>query len=289
MSITGRLRAEASVRMTGGVVAPLATISARDLHVSDAASGYDVQGLSGSVTLNSFIPLRSPAGQTLNIAAAEVGQLKLSGGVLTFGIESGTGYSIERVEAGWAGGQLAARPFRFDLTKPILETVLTAQNVDLEQMLAAFAEKKVVGRGRVSGQLPLRLVWRTEKRRGEEIVNWAEPRLVLGEGYLRAEPGGELSLANPEAMLGDYLEKDPAYRKGGQMESVKKDLMASLRSLKYSTLQLQFVERGGDLVPSVRIVGKGQGPRGREIDLTINLSGFEGLLKRSMSIRKAFG
>ena len=141
----------------------------------------------------------------------------------------------------------------------------------------------------MSGQVPLRLVWRTEKHRGAEVINWGEPRIVLGEGILRAEPGGELSLADPEGLLGEYLEKDPAYRKGGQMESVKKDLMAALRNLNYSTLRLQFVERKGELVPSVRIAGKGRGPRGREIDLTINLSGFEGLLKRSMSIRKVFG
>ena len=283
------VRAEASVRMAPDGVVPLVTLTSRGLNVADPVNEYAVRGVSGSVTLNSFSPLRSPGGQTVNIAEADVGQLKLSGGVLTFGIESSAAYTLEKLEAAWAGGRLAATPFRFALTKPVLETVLTAQNVELEQLLAAFAEKKVSGRGRVSGQVPLRLVWRTEKQRGEELINWGEPRIVLGEGYLRAEPGGELSLADPEGLLGDYLEKDPAYRKGGQMESVKKDLMAALRNLKYSTLRLQFVERKGELVPSVRIAGRGLGPRGREIDLTINLRGFEGLLKRSMSIRKVIG
>jgi hypothetical protein len=289
VTISGLLRGEASVRMSGGQVQPLVTISAKELNVADPEYGYDVRGISGSVTLNSLSPLTSAAGQRLDVAEADVGQLKLRGGVLIVGLESATSYLIEKLEANYADGRMTATPFRVDMTKPVVETVLAAQNVDLKQMLATFAEKQVTGSGRVSGQLPLRLVWRMEKQRGQEVINWGEPRLVLGEGVLRAEPGGYLSLADPEALLGDHLENDPAYRKGGQMESVKKDLMASLKNLKYSTLRLQFVERNGNLVPSVRIAGKGQGPRGREIDLTINLNGFEGLLKRATSIGKIFG
>lgn len=288
-TISGLLRSEASVRMSGGRIEPLVTLSARELNVANAEYGYDIRGIAGSITLNSFSPLTSPAAQRLDVAEAEVGQLKLRGGVLIFGMESATSYRIDRLEASYAGGRLAATPFLVDVTRPVVETVVSAQNVDLEQMLETFAEKKVTGSGRVSGQVPVRLVWHAEKQHGREVINWGEPRLVLGEGVFRAEAGGHLSLADPEATLGDYLERDPRYGRGGQMESVKKDLMASLKDLKYSTLRLQFVERGGDLVPSVRIAGKGQGPRGREIDLTINLHGFEGLLKRSLSIRKVFG
>jgi hypothetical protein len=289
MAVTGVLRAEASVRMSGGRTEPLITITAKELNLSDPEYEYALRGISGSVTLNRLAPLGSPASQTLTVAEADVGQLKLSEGVLIVGVESATSYWIEKLEAGFADGRLTATPFRVDLNQPVVETVLAVRNVDLEQLLEAFAEKKVTGRGRVLGQVPLRLVWHAMKGHGEEIINWGEPRLVLGEGILRAEPGGSLSLADPEGMLGDYLEKDPAYRKGGQMETVKQDLMASLKNVKFSTLLLQFVERNGELVPSVRIVGKGQGPRGREIDLTINLRGFEGVLKRSMSIRKIFG
>jgi len=287
--ISGTLQGKADVAFHGSEVRPMVSLTMKDVSVASKEYERSVEGVNGTISIDSFRPLRTPGGQRLSVRQATAGKLKFSDGVLVFRIEDTSVFQVEGTDWGWAGGRVYANSFRLDLNKPRIDLVASGDRLELAQVLKMAAEKQMTGEGTLYGRLPVKLTWPQEKKQGQTVTRWSEPGLEFGEGFIYATPGGgHLRVIDPEATVGVMLEKqDPSFAGGGKMEAVRSRLMNALRDLEYSVLKMDFIKEGDGLLARAHMAGKGAGPNGQEIGgLTVNVRGFDGILRNIITVQK---
>lgn len=259
-----------------------------DVAVGSREYETSAQGVTGTIEVEGFNPLRTPGGQRLDVRQATTGQLKFEKGVITFRIEDTTAFHVEGTDWGFAGGRVYTNSFRFDLDSPRLDLTLSGDKLQLRELLSLVAEKKLTGNGTLYGRLPVRVNWPTVDRFGERVTDWPSPRLEFGEGFLYATPGGGKLMILDQTLLEPILAQDPRFGKDGQLALVKERLQMALADLSYSVLKMDLEREGPGLVARVHVAGKGQkGNVTQEIGgLTVNIRGFESILKDLFVVKK---
>jgi hypothetical protein len=169
----------------------------------------------------------------------------------------------------WLGGEVLAKDFRIRSGEPV-RVMIEAKELSLKEVLATFAQKKVEGNGKLSGQLPLEI---------------SGAGVKFGEGALAAGGSGELkiiddSLAAPVAAA--------AAKSVGEasQEQVKRNIMEALKNFRFDrlTAKLQQEPEQG-LVAYVRMSGKGATGAKQGLDYDLRITGLTDLLESVLKIR----
>lgn len=148
-------------RMTGDVLILFGaeSVNSATIRLNDVTfqrPEITLSGVNGTVRLSNFAPPRMPAGQQLSIGEAEFGPL-FRDGTVTFGLQPGNTLAVSELGFDWAGGQVSAEPFSFDIDNINTEVTLQARGVSLEEILREFPVEDLSATGILDGTLPTRL------------------------------------------------------------------------------------------------------------------------------------
>jgi hypothetical protein len=239
----GKLAALADVTYADGKLAARAEIAFADV---DLRTEYaTLRRLNGVVILSGPEPLATPPGQTVSVALIE-GALPLSDGVLRFELLPGGTLRIEQGSFRLAGGTLSLTG-SLPLEAEQRELLLTAQQLSVEQILAALDFEGLSGSGFLDGTLPL-------VQRGRQVRITAGELHATGPGVIRYAGGaGGATLAAKQPQLAPAL--------------------GALEDLRYETLTLEV---SGDVAGEldVTVHARGSNPnfqQGRPVVLNVNV------------------
>jgi len=156
LNLTGDFSLNADFRLDGGRLLPRLTIAPIDASLSGDRYNVTAQGVSGSVTFTGFSPLSTPPNQRLKIRAAELGNLILRDGSVSFTLEDNPPATfIERANWGWAGGRIHTDPFRINPKDPKISLRIFADGIKLRELLPLIFGEGATGEGTLRGMLPL--------------------------------------------------------------------------------------------------------------------------------------
>ena len=290
--ISGTVASKLSITFEGGDIKPLVWLTMKDVNIASKEYHRSLEGINGTVVVDSFSPLSTPGGQRLTVRQANTGKLQFTEGVLTFRIENSSVFHVEGTDWGWAGGRVYLNSFRLDLNKPQIDLTVSGDKLSLAEIVDMFGKEHFTGDGSLYGRLPVYLIWPQTKKDGQAVTEWSQPALEFGEGFVYATPGGgNLHVVAPAATIGAMLEKqNPDFAPGGKMETVKSSLMGALKDFRYSVLMVDLLKEDNSLM--ARLHMSGVGANGQEIGgLTVNIRGFDAILRNVISIRRemAFG
>jgi hypothetical protein len=116
--------------------------------------GTQVSRMTAAIHLNALQPLATPPGQMLT-ANVKVGGLPENDVTLRFQLRPNATLMVERLQIGFAGGQIVASPFMLDPATPTADTVLQLDGVDLSQLFGLVGLDGLGGTGQLGGQIPL--------------------------------------------------------------------------------------------------------------------------------------
>ncbi|MEM7443684.1 MAG: YdbH domain-containing protein [Pseudomonadota bacterium] len=214
-------------------------------------------GVSGTVRLSNFAPPRASNGQRLSIAEAEFGPL-FRNGTVSFGLGRGNTLSVGELQFDWAGGQVSAQPFSFDLDNINTEVTLEASGVSLEEVLLEFPVEDLSATGILDGTLPVRLL-------GETIF----------------VDGGRLQSRGPGIIRYTPQQSADAGEQGLQI------LFDAVRNFHYDSVGVSISgDTSDDLVVGLEIAGNNPDLYGGyPIDLNVNVSGdLADILRQSVRV-----
>ncbi len=248
--VGGQAEAVANLTFDGGQLTSGARLSLDGL--SFRAAGVQVDGITGSLNLESLLPPGTPPGQRLTIARIDAG-LPLEDISLAFGVSSRPGQEptlkIDRFAGSLAGGEIAIadatfRPGQSGETVPVRIT-----DLDLRRFLDGLNIQGLSGEGVVSGTLP---------------VSTTDGGVAVQDGRLAAQGTGIIRYQSEAA--------DAAL--AGQASQVDLVLQA-LKDFRYELLSIG-INAGSDGEAALAIRMEGHNPdvlEGRPLHFNINVSG----------------
>ncbi|MEM8590696.1 MAG: YdbH domain-containing protein [Pseudomonadota bacterium] len=249
-------------RMTGDVLILFGaeSVNSASIRLNDVTfqrPEITLSGVNGTVRLSNFAPPRMPAGQQLSIGEAEFGPLFRDGSV-TFGLQPGNTLAVSELGFDWAGGQVSAEPFSFDIDNINTEVTLQARGVSLEEILLEFPVEDLSASGILDGTLPTRL-------QGDAVF--------VDNGRLQTRGPGVIRYAPQES--GDVGEQ------GLQI------FFDAVRNFHYERVAVTLDgDSIGDLALGFEIVGNNPDLYGGyPIDLNVNVSGdLADILRQSVRV-----
>ena len=254
VELGGAFALDALIEIDGGRVEPTVTLTLDDVSVSSTAWDADIVGIDASITIDDLTPPATPGRQRISVARAAVGELVVEDGELVFRLEGPRSLFIERTAWRWAGGRLYSHAIRLDPQDPVLDFVLFADQLRLNDLASIVAPGKITGEGLLYGRLPLTIAW---------------PELSYGEGYLYAEPGlGHIQVHD----LGRFWLQVP------------KEARAALRDFEFAVLKARLEDAGE---AKIRLRGTSRDPAyPREVILDVNVHGFDRLLDTAIIVTR---
>jgi hypothetical protein len=219
------------------------------------------------VTLQRLAPLASPGGQRLRVERFQQGRITLTDGLIMFRIEAPDRLFIERTQ--WTvgdGGRVAAHAIRYDRDRPLVETELFIDDLNLEDWLSVLTQEQVSATGRLYGRVPLRVGVRESRY-----------QVAFGEGFLYSTaPSGTLRIPAAAGVSQMLAQADPRFATDSELVAVRQRLAAALTDFEYSIFRFDLIPQEDRTVTlRVRTSGKGRGPQGQEIgSLTVNVNNF---------------
>jgi hypothetical protein len=276
-TLDGTFEADAELKLRDGQLDPRVTVSAIDASFAAAEWAVTVEGVNGTVVVDSFAPLSTPGAQAVAVKRASVGEFVFADGSTHFRLEKDGSVLVEDMQWGWAGGTLYGQSFRLDpASAEKLDVIVFADNLSLGELLSLFAEGKVSGDGRLVGRIPVRVDW---------------PRVTFGNGFLYSLPGrpGRLQVADTQ-FLGDLLDRgDPRFTTDRVLAEVKQRVLGALADFQYDVFSIDLVQEADGLLVKLHTDGKGlTGEHPQELDLTVNLHGAEEALNSTLVIKRGF-
>jgi hypothetical protein len=149
------------------------------------------------------------------------------------------------------------------------------EQVSLQELLELLSKGKVTGEGRISGDVA--------------VVVHTKPRLAIDiqGGRLAAAPGGLVRFLDDqetEEMIREHAKQIAAST--GHDSLVQERIVGALKEFAYSTLdfRLQPEPDGKGVTLNVHAAGKGRKVP-QELDLTVNLHGFDTALDTALAIK----
>ncbi len=252
LAITGRLSAEASLRLLGG--RPLVTGRLRMAGGNLRGKSFEVRGIEVDVPLEHDRVLRTTGRPVVSFASAQAGNIRLDQGWVRFQLTPDE-FVIDRMEVGCCKGSLNAYSVHLNLKNPRDDFVVYADRIDMgEALMMAFPFK-----GKIDGVLY-----------GRVPVGIDRGRVKLYPGFLYSLPGqgGKIVLDDSRQMLG-LLEQ------AGIRGDVQAPLSKALSDMDLSAIKMDLAPReAGDETLSIRLTGKSNFKEWpAPVDLSLNLNG----------------
>ncbi|MDP9173808.1 MAG: YdbH domain-containing protein [Planctomycetota bacterium] len=274
-AITGFFSGKGELHIGAGRVMPGVTFSFHDVLLEDKAYDARLEGISTTVTADSFAPLTTPGDQQIQIKKAHIGKLDLSNGSANFRAESARAILIEKSKWDWEDGVIHTDAFRIDPISPKLAFSVDGYDLNLKSVLATFSPGQATGEGRLYGRFPIRVDW---------------PKISFGKGFLYSAPGpGTVQLDAPmTAKVGDMLDSsDPRFKTDDQFKEIKSRALLAMKDFQYDVIKADWQSTPNGVVGTLHLEGKGrQGANGQALNLNINFQNLDRALTRYLIIRK---
>jgi hypothetical protein len=236
---------------------------------------YDgqVQAVYSKVRVDSLRPLLIPPGQWLTLGSLKIAGQELSGGRLVFDATDSDHLHIADAQVSWAGGRFKAAPFTVSISQGRIASDISAEHLDLAQVVALLTQGRGSGTGRISGTVP---------------VSFDGSRITFGSGKLTSEGPGNLRLGSMSGQLETVLDRtNPRFTTEAAMQQLKQQIIAALTDFDYDSLAANFAPDGQNLVISVQIAGHGREGAKQPFDITLNFRGVEDALNTYLQTRKS--
>jgi hypothetical protein len=235
-------------------------------------AGFSLDGVNGEIAFTGFSPLATLPDQKLSATRLKVGDVELSDGTVEFAMSASDTMNVKHTEWKWLAGRIWADDVRLAPGEPIRIT-LHAQDVELRDLLAQFAQDKASGQGRLSGQIP--------------ITVDANSNVKFGEGMFTAFQGGNVQVKDADT-LQTTAQAAAAAVGGLSSDQVKKNVIEALGDFQYDKLSARMAEETGKgLVGHVRMAGRGRRGAKQALAYDLNVTGLDDLLRSYVKIRGA--
>ena len=220
----------------------------------------DLAGIDAKVIFDSLWPLSTPPGQTVTIAAADVG-VPLSGIAARFQVLREGTVLVEHAGWPWAGGTIETRDVRFTPGAERHNLTLEVRDVDLASLVTMIDLEGLAGSGRLSGRIPVEVVGDTP---------------YIRHGHLStAQGGGVISYASEST--------DATLRNSGAGGELLAD---ALKDFRYTEVSMDIDgETTGPIDVRLRVAGANPDLYdGHPIELNVNVEGDLGQLLRAGTV-----
>lgn len=115
-------------------------------------------GVSGDIELSDLMPVATKGVQTIAIGSIELGALILENGLIEFELPGDDTLNVVSASFPWFGGSIGAYNSQTPLSGGNAETVLKAEDVNLQDLLAQLDIEGLSGEGTIAGTLPISVV-----------------------------------------------------------------------------------------------------------------------------------
>ncbi|MEZ6011177.1 MAG: YdbH domain-containing protein [Hyphomonas sp.] len=169
----GRLEAASDVVLTGGKLAGTADITATDFGFQTTRLGR-VRNVNGHVRFADLFSLTTEPSQVLTIGEMNPG-VPLKDGRIVFRFSDGKVISVDSAAFPFSGGTLALSPFEWTLGGETQHVEVTADAIDLKELVSTLKLPKIEAEGTVSGRFP---------------IDVERSKVLIRNARLFADPGG---------------------------------------------------------------------------------------------------
>ncbi|MBD3768748.1 MAG: YdbH domain-containing protein [Rhodobacterales bacterium] len=149
----GQMEAVSDVTIDGGRLAGTADVSVSDFGFQTTRLGR-VQNVNGQVHFSDLFTLSTDPTQVLTVGAMNPG-VPLNDGRLVFGLSGGKVLVVESAAFPFSGGTLALDPFNWTLGAETQHVEVTADEIDLTELVSTLNLPKIEAEGTVSGRFPI--------------------------------------------------------------------------------------------------------------------------------------
>ena len=150
---SGRMAAVSDVVIDGGRLAGTADVSVSDFGFQTTRLGR-VENVNGSVHFDDLFTLSTAPTQVLTIGGMNPG-VPLRDGRIVFALSGGKVLVVESAAFPFAGGTLALSPFDWTLGADTQHVEVTADAIDLAELVRILKLPKIEAEGSVSGRFPI--------------------------------------------------------------------------------------------------------------------------------------
>ncbi len=255
--IDGKVSLDASLTFGAGAVTPRAKLTLNNVNLRKNADEFAVEGISGSVTLDSLVPTTLPD-QELTVKKLKMKKLVLKDGTVAFRVESPDSILIERTVWGFEDGQgsMHIHALRYHPSQELAEFEAFIENINVKQWIALMTGDSAVGEGLMYGRVPI--IFHTGKRK----------RMKFGRGFLYANPGTGWFQIKSRTWL-DQAVGQALLDPGAIAAEVQARIKEGLGNFEYSYLTFDFVPDPEGLRCVLVVKGKS-----RNLDKPVNFQGI---------------
>lgn len=268
----GTFALKVQMKREEGQLRPYLRLDAQDAMWKKPSSDVGLEGLTGVLRLNNFLPMTTAGDQRFTIKRAYSGALQVTNGVMDFSIANNDSIFLKLIKFEWAGGKLLSRDMFLEPSKSRVSLDLHVEGLQLQKILDFLKYDGVKGDGALYGHLPIHLDWS------------GDGHISFGDGFLQARPAKgrlQVSKENAMAILGISEEIDP--HTASQQERVSLMLLRALQDMEYTKLKVVF-KNEPDTGWVTHVQAQGYGPRGEKENqvpiggLDININALDELL-----------
>lgn len=237
LSFTGKLAADGEFYLRNRVPGGKVTVAYSDGTLSHGDN--KLSNINFAVVFPHLPLVQSGPGQLGSIGSLSFGKIKLSDAQIRFRIEDEHAVFLEKIQAGWCGGNVETGSFTLAATMQELDTTLYCDRLGFTELLAQFGIDGAEGEGSLNGRLPM-------------VIN--KEGVTFDDGFLFSTPGnsGIVRFSNTRQL-----------RQGmpdiGRSATVDYSMQA-LENFSYNWTKLHFNSRKNDLVIAMQLDGKPVAP-----------------------------
>lgn len=152
-SAAGQMEAVSDVVITGGKIAGTADVTVSDFGFQTTRLGR-VENVNGHVQFADLFSLTTAPTQVLTVGSMNPG-VPLTDGRIAFQLLQGTDLAVESAAFPFSGGTLALAPFHWTLGADTQHVEVTADAIDLAELVRTLELPKIEAEGTVSGRFPI--------------------------------------------------------------------------------------------------------------------------------------
>jgi hypothetical protein len=182
----GKLSGRAEGRLSGDTFMASGHLKLKEGRVASVAKAIVADGIEAELEFTDFKRMTTKPG-SLRIREIRTGELTLGDVAAEFSLEGSDRIVVTRAGLRALGGLVTAEPFVLVPGEAVLEAVLLADGISIEEVMALTEDLPAEASGRVNGRLPVRI---------------DEDGLRFGTGWLALKPGFPAEIAfNTKGLL----------------------------------------------------------------------------------------
>lgn len=237
LTFTGTLAADGKFHLRDSIPGGELTVDYRDGTLSHGEN--KLSDINFTVAFPHLPLLQSKPGQLGSIGSLSFGKIKMFDARIRFRVEDEQSIFLEKIQAGWCGGNVETGSFTLAGTMQELDTTLYCDRLGFTELLAQFGINKAEGEGSLNGRLPM-------------IIN--RQGVTFDDGFLFSTPGnGGIVRFNDTRQLRQGM---PDIGKSASLDYS----MQALENFSYNWTKLSFNSQKNDLVIAMQLDGKPADP-----------------------------